>query len=778
MIDMEILNNYKKSLLQKYYAICLDIDGTLTIPETKNVDDRAIKQIIELLKKKVPIVFITGRGETGLNDLKKDIYPKIREDLNIADDDIMRVYALTNDGARLFSSVGCDYDTFLSKSEYVFTNDELNQLSSFNEIIKKIKVNSEIGKYFKITYSEDSTTKKIINIRILVEKNNENITDLLFDNIDKIIQNNKFEGLHITRGFYKEQSVIQIGTATKDLAIERAERIIGVPKDSMIRIGDCGDKKGNDYAMLNCSQGYSVDKTSGSKDSCFPIIDDFGNILKGVDATIYIMKKAKLLPTVCLEKSNLNYYKKEFAKVESNIVRGSRKLIGTYNDLINNNFRTIDGIKSIFDEYSGSVKIPMYEWEIIENNPLKDFWSLKKNNNYIYSIRDDKNYLLRGSGTYYYFLANRASNNGKDLTTKEDIKNWYENYIDFFENSTAAIIGTEDMQNVINKKLLLGILDNCRNVLLVLLNHNLLYKNENRNIILDISYSKDKNMVDINNSLFNIDKLMSEICFYEDCNINKENVVENIEKILVILRDNYNQELLNQEKENYSKDYRAYREIDNFAENYVAVSLYNKKKNDKKNIDACGLSYGGIELPVLAKMINQKEVERILLLKFNKEVSGYTNKQLLDLRRFDISDFGGLDNANEFQNAKVDLFDDNVLTGKTLQLATNTLYDCNITVSNMCIVRYPSINRIEQMFINGSSSVDYHLFFNYIHGLCFSSPYSWKDNGWKNSDGKIVYTDTLGTFDLCRKKIIECLIKNHDYKDNSEVGEYKRRLVR
>ena len=32
--------------------------------------------------------------------------------------------------------------------------------------------------------------------------------------------------------------------------------------------------------------------------------------------------------------------------------------------------------------------------------------------------------------------------------------------------------------------------------------------------------------------------------------------------------------------------------------------------------------------------------------------------------------------------------------------------------------------------------------------------------------------DSLGVFDLNRKKIIECLIKNHDYKAKSEVAEY------
>ena len=96
----------------------------------------------------------------------------------------------------------------------------------------------------------------------------------------------------------------------------------------------------------------------------------------------------------------------------------------------------------------------------------------------------------------------------------------------------------------------------------------------------------------------------------------------------------------------------------------------------------------------------------------------------------------------------------------------------------ICIVRYPSINRIDQMFLDNPSAVDYNLFFNYIYGLCFSSPYSWKDNNWKNEKGETDYTDSLGVFDLNRKKIVECLIKNHDYKEESEVGEYRRSIVK
>ena len=60
-----LFENYLKSLEQKYNAVCFDIDGTLTTRDTKNIDDRAIDMIIDLLVRKIPVVFITGRGETG-----------------------------------------------------------------------------------------------------------------------------------------------------------------------------------------------------------------------------------------------------------------------------------------------------------------------------------------------------------------------------------------------------------------------------------------------------------------------------------------------------------------------------------------------------------------------------------------------------------------------------------------------------------------------------------------------------------------------------------------
>ena len=67
-----VLENYRKSLNRKYNAVCFDIDGTLTVKNSKIIDDRAIDMIINLLLRKIPIVFITGRGEMGLDDFKNE----------------------------------------------------------------------------------------------------------------------------------------------------------------------------------------------------------------------------------------------------------------------------------------------------------------------------------------------------------------------------------------------------------------------------------------------------------------------------------------------------------------------------------------------------------------------------------------------------------------------------------------------------------------------------------------------------------------------------------
>lgn len=773
MKSLILINNYKKALEQKYNAICFDIDGTLTKPNSKEVDERAINMIADLLFKKVPVVFITGRGETGLNDLINDIYPILLQNQNLKYDDLKRMFALTNDGARLFFTTENHEKRIFNKNVYISSALELEELNTFNDkIISILDKQSLLNTICKVTHSFDAISKKILNIRLVFEKENKKIIENVIDIITTILTENNFNNLVVTQGVYKEKNVIQIGTTKKELAIERAEKIIGVPKNSMLRIGDCGDKYGNDYSMLNCEQGFSVNRISETDDTCFPVFDENGNILKGVNATLYLVKNAKLLPTVCLESANKLNYTYQYAHIEKDILKGRKKYLKHYDEIVNDNFDIINGIDDLYDRESGSIKIPMYEWELIDdNNPLKQLWNTSENAKFYYSLRDNNNYLLRGSKTYYFFLANRKSQAGNDFTSYNDVVEWYNNYLTFFKRALTALDTKYDFNNIESKKMILGLLDNIRNILLILINHNINSKYFNENLLINLNSKEDNYINQIYEQLYFNDYIMALISF-EKQSLNKETLISFLSLIIETINNDYGKFIKDNFNKDYSKEFRTYREIDNFAENYITIKLNNEKSNKQDKFCVCGMCYGGLELPIIYKILN-KNIDDILLLKFNKNVSGYSNKQLVELRKFNINNYGGLLRIGQNNSNNIILLDDNILTGKTIQLALNTLYDENFNVTNICIVRYPSINRVDQMFMNNHGAVDYNLFFDYITGLCFPSPYSWRDENEMNP-----YLDSLGVFDLNRKKIIECLIKNHDYKDYSEVNEYKRRLIK
>ena len=406
MINEELMNNYRKALEQKYNAICFDIGGTLTEDDSTKIDSRVLPMLASILKKHIPLVFITGRGETGLNELLSDILDDLKYKYGVSEKQLLKIYALTNDGARIFMT-GNNGEPLFNISEYISSREDFVKLEEINSKIINLLNSSTLGNCCKVTYSKDSVTNNIINIRVIILNNNVEINNEMIRIINSFIRDSKNPNLNLTIGMHNGKQVLQIGTATKDKAIKIAERMIGIPQNSMLRIGDCGDRLGNDYSMLNCPQGFSVDRTSGAINGCFPIIED-GEVIKGVNGTLNLLKKIKLLPTICLEHATQNDYARAYAKVEKKMTQGKNNKLLYFNNLINNKFQSVDGINSLFDSSSGSVKIPMYEWITIpDDNPLKQLWLTYNDSSLCYSMYDNENILLRGSGIYYYFLSRR-----------------------------------------------------------------------------------------------------------------------------------------------------------------------------------------------------------------------------------------------------------------------------------------------------------------------------------------------------------------------------------
>ena len=149
MINEELKRNYTKSLNQKYNAVCFDIDGTLTENNSTKIDSRVLPILADLLKKHIPIVFITGRGETGLNDLLKEIVYDLQSKYSITTKQLSKIYALTNDGARIFMTKG--NKELFNVSEYIATNADLIMLNEVNNKIVKLLSNTNLEKYCKIS---------------------------------------------------------------------------------------------------------------------------------------------------------------------------------------------------------------------------------------------------------------------------------------------------------------------------------------------------------------------------------------------------------------------------------------------------------------------------------------------------------------------------------------------------------------------------------------------------------------------------------------------------
>ena len=291
MISEELLNNYQKALHQKYNAVCFDIDGTLTEDNSTKIDSRILPILASMLKKHIPIVFITGRGETGLDDLLKDIVYDLKNKYNVTEKELKKLYALTNDGARIFMTSNSSEQLF-NINEYISSKEDLIKLDELNKRIVTLLDSSTLKEHCKITYSVDSNTNAIINIRLMILNNNLEFGSQIIKTINSLIRDLNNSNLNLTIGMHNGKQVLQIGTATKNKAIQVAEKIIGIPQNSMLRIGDCGDKFGNDYSMLNCPQGFSVEKTSGATNKCFPVIEN-RKIITGINGTLHLLKKVK-----------------------------------------------------------------------------------------------------------------------------------------------------------------------------------------------------------------------------------------------------------------------------------------------------------------------------------------------------------------------------------------------------------------------------------------------------------------------------------------------------
>ncbi len=749
--------NVKQAFAKKYNAICLDIDGTLV--ENQEITDELLQCLYNILKKHVPIIFITGRGESGLKQFTNDFILSIKEKYGDSFNLFKDIMGISNDGTFLFYSSGNFEKGFLDKCDCLVEPKSLDKLTALAE---KLEKNEVIDKKI-INYSYCNSYNDVLaSIRI-------DITDKTLPQIKEYLTKVKDADINMSIGEYEKRKILQLSLTDKGKAVENTENFLGIPKNSILRIADQGEENGNDFNMLDCLQGFSVNTVSKNIDGCIPIFDEKGIQLKNVSATEYILKHLNIFPTICLEKPNRKKYIIQLAEAERLIAYERRPFINQYNQIFSENFSNAYTFEDVFDAKSGAIVFKDWEWNIIpDSNELKRLFSQSVENKFRYILDTDDGKIMRGADTYYYFLANKCKN---EKVTQEHINEWISNNFKFFKD-VKQVLDSYKITDSNDKKLLLGVLDNLRNVNLMMLNACILKNFQNDNIIM----SFDKYLDDFEiNSWYNIENetcdLITNICLNK--NLDMDECVGKSKEILMKFFPLFKDTILDIVSRNDSdlnqKCFRSYREIDNFIENYITMDYATKKmllenpNIDDKSVNFIGIAYGGLELPFIAKKIlSEKGSINTSVMKLSgKYKDRHSENSFEKSEEASIQIIG----KNNFENANNIVADDNVLTGKTLQIALNLLFSNNVDVANIIAIRYPSINRVEQMFMKGHGAIDTTKFFSYIKGLMFPSPYS-KIKSVENG-----LLDELGVFNKSRDRILKYLYKNGRYSKNSEVND-------
>ena len=215
------------------------------------------------------------------------------------------------------------------------------------------------------------------------------------------------------------------------------------------------------------------------------------------------------------------------------------------------------------------------------------------------------------------------------------------------------------------------------------------------------------------------------------------------------------------------------RECDCLIENIMAVDIGLRKLRrqfageTELRLTAVGLLRGGVELPILAEVIARRRDWRIdpALL----HVSIYSGDEARTrVRDGDAAYVESLRSKgpgllaslgeHDIAGSPVVLMDDNCTTATTLQNARDLLVLLGHDVVGAVVVRYPGVNRRVHMALKDHGFPDPAALFGFIRGLVAPSPYTRLLIPGESREG--LYRDQLRVFNKSKQRIERYLEKN------------------
>ncbi len=454
-----------------------------------------------------------------------------------------------------------------------------------------------------------------------------------------------------------------------------------------------------------------------------------------------------LSPLITKVDFTLNEEKIKLALFEAQI----RKLFSEKYDETNRNIKDCvgvnNGIKDIFDELTGAVIFKDYEWVLLGNNNLKNIFSIRydEQDSYKYVLPTDEGVLMRGSEIYYYFSCYIDRNKCPE---KKQIKKWFKN-VKIFLQTIKEGVREYKATTELEKRLLIAVNDNLRNIILLCYNCFLFCEHNGENFCIDVTENQWTNLVMQYQEIFEKYFDGEEIDGYQIFLIVDQilNLIDAIEISVIKVDESF---IL-------YKCFNPLRETDFYLENRMAMSMLKKEFFDEKTC-LVGLMCGGLELPFIIKRCFPEK--NIKIFEAFQNTGGYLSRNKESLNK--IFEILGLKMPVDH---KIYLVDENIMSGLSLQLLLDSFFVNGIKVDGCIAMRYPCLCRLAQITSKG-------IFFNldlinkYIWGLCCPTTYTKiKDN--TNYDN--MYNNELHFFSSQTEIFLKGIYKNNSFIANSEA---------
>lgn len=474
-----------------------------------------------------------------------------------------------------------------------------------------------------------------------------------------------------------------------------------------------------------------------------------------------IIKHKYIFPKLYKNNLNVDLYKRELAKLEHKKTDSWNLLLKKYNKIIKKNFKVNNGLNDIYEWFTGAVFFKDYEWEEIHNNKIKDLFETMENNSYLYSLPLDNGIILRGSNIYYYFSTDVSRFKKPNI---KEINKWFDN-VSVYIKKVLIILGDYQIKDYYDRRLLLALLDNIRNIILILTNCELMKLSINGK---DFIYHSNYKSKEINDCFALINKYQETIeiiclegkCFKDEIESIRDiykNILKILEDVSLLIFDIHDEFIL-------GKSFNPLREIDNYFENYIVCKHIVDEKMinyeiDKK-INLIGILYGGLELPfIISRMIPNNNTISFLF----QNHGMYLDRQQKDRNKIiiDLKEYGFLNKEND-----TFLVDDNMMSGVTMQFAYNQLYLNDINnIKGIFVIRHPNINRIAQLeYFDTALNLD--LVDNYIYGMLTDTPYTKIKSGTNYNN---MFVNELNIFSVMTEVFLKALYCNNSFIKDSQV---------